>query len=340
MRGSISGGGDPGAHFLDLVVGEHAGQDVGAHIQRALAVDAGDGVHLRPGQAIDEVADRHLALGRGHAQAVELVDIAVLVGEAGDDVDLVVALIRPVVAELEAAGDQLNRVADAGDVDAIARRLGAVDVDLPFDAGNRPRILDAHQAIHLVQMSAQRGDGGLEQGRIARRELHIDGLAGRRAGFLVARLHMDAGQALGALEDLRDDLGRGPALIPFGELDIDGADRVLRQVLAADIAGGGLGDGIDGLELVMLGLHGQDLVLDLAHQLVAFVDRQIAAAMDLQQRRLRFDLGEELDALAEHEVGNVDDDQKFDARQPVSSPAGRSPNRPGGHSVRSNRASS
>ncbi len=159
-------GAQPGLDRLEFVVGQNVGFHIGLDIDDTHAVDAMHQGQLRLGGAFDEVAERDRAARDRDAQLVEFADVAHLRGEARDDVDLVVGIVRPVVAELEAAGHQLDHVADRGDVEAVFGRFGAIDVQLPFDAGDRPRILDVHQARHGLQLLAHDVGGGLQRDEI------------------------------------------------------------------------------------------------------------------------------------------------------------------------------
>ena len=71
----------------------------------------------------------------------------------------------------------------------------------------------------------------VEPGRIGRRQLHLDRLAGRRAGFRHAHLDVDAGNAGHRDAQFVEDLVRRLALAPVDELVLDDADHVLGDVL-------------------------------------------------------------------------------------------------------------
>ena len=99
--------GDLGQHRIDLYTAvevglhEHGPAHVGAHDRRG--GEAGITGH--------ETADRHVAGTRRDAQFGQRVDAAAVGGKAHADVDLVVGIVRPVGAELDAVGDQLDDAA-------------------------------------------------------------------------------------------------------------------------------------------------------------------------------------------------------------------------------------
>src|SRR3546814_734155 len=100
--------------------------------------------------AVDEVGDRHQPGRRLDADVVELPDGAVLHRQAHHDVDLLAAVVRPVLADLHAVGDHAHVAADQADVGAELGRLGAVDRQLPLDAGNLGAVLHVDEAAHGV----------------------------------------------------------------------------------------------------------------------------------------------------------------------------------------------
>ena len=239
-----------------------------------------------------------------HPQIVDLVEAAAVGREAHQDVDRLVAVDRPVFGRLEAVGDELHRAADGVDAGAVFRGLRLVDLDLPVDAGQRLAV------VEIADVAARRQDGrdllggGRQHGRIERAELHLDRLAGRRAGARRRHLDQDAGNVGGLGADGVHDLVRRRSHAPVGELELDDADRVLGQLahaarLLADA-------GVDGLEAV----EREHALLDLGDQAVLLVEREVAAGMHDHLAVVGLDAGEELDAAAELAVGHLHRDQQ------------------------------
>jgi hypothetical protein len=206
----------------------------------------------------------------------------------------------------KATRDKLDHVADRGNVDAVFRGLGAVDIQFPFYAGNRTRVLHVDEARHGFEFLAHDIGGRFQGYEVGRRQLHEHGLAAARAAFLFGQLDPDAGDGRGARADVVEYGVDLAALVPVAELQRDGADDIFCQLLAAGAAADvGLGHAVDAAQLVMLTVHGKDLALDRLHQVVALVHGHVAARMDLDLRDLRLDVGEELDAGVEiHERHN------------------------------------
>ena len=65
------------------------------------------------------------------------------------DVDFVVRVVGSVFADLQSVRDELHRHTDLRHVGAEHRRLGAIDVELPLDAGHRARVVDVAKPVHL-----------------------------------------------------------------------------------------------------------------------------------------------------------------------------------------------
>ena len=221
-------------------------------------------------------------------------------GEARHDVDLVIGIVRPVVAELEAAGHQLDHIADGGDVEAVFRGLGAIDIQLPLDAGDGAGILHVDQAGHGFKLLAHDIGRRLQRQEVGRGQLDGDGLSGARTAILLGELDPDTRNGGGAFPDLRENGVDLAPLVPIAEFQRDRADHVFRQLLAAGApADIGLGDAVDAAQLLMLAVDREDFSLDGFHQIVALIDRHVAAGMDLNLGALRLGLREELDAGVE-----------------------------------------
>ena len=131
-----------------------------------------------------------------------------------------------------------------------------------------------------------------QQFGVAGAKLHLHRFADRRAGFRLAGLDIDAGEAGCPRADIGQDLvGRAP-LFPLVELDGDLADDVLGDILPV---AGAAGARVHRREFARQSQH---LNLDLAHQGVFLEDRQIAARMHHDDGLLGFDVGEEFQSFA------------------------------------------
>ena len=114
------------------------------------------------GLACHEGANGHVAGPGRDAQVRELVEAALVRGEAHADVDLLVRIVGPVGADLDAVGHQLDDAADEADTSAPKRgRLRAVHLQPPLDAGQRPRVLGVEHAGLLRDDLADLVDGVL-----------------------------------------------------------------------------------------------------------------------------------------------------------------------------------
>ena len=157
-------------------------------------------------------------------------------GIARPDLDLLVGVVGPVFAHLDAVGHELDRGADLGKIGAENRRLRPVDGDLPLDARHGPAVLDIDEAIDLAHCLEDQHQRRLEPRRIVRTEYDLHRLADRRTGVGRAGLDQDAGELGGPLADFREDFRRRGARLPVGELELVDADNVLCQLLAQPFA--------------------------------------------------------------------------------------------------------
>src|SRR5690606_8762824 len=236
---------------------------------------------------------------------VETVEIAVRGREPDADVDLVVGIVRAVVADQDAVRHELDRVADRRDIRAEARGFGAVDGKPPFDARNRPAIGDIDQARHAIEMRANLRDRlGQELGP-PRRYLDLDWLAGRRSRVLLLGLDDDPGDIAGALPDFAQDLRGRPPQLPIDVTELDAADQIF-FVLAAEANARAR---VDRLDL----RHAENALLDLPDERIALGDRKIAPCADLDCRLRRLDGREELEPAAERGIRRVYADEKHGA---------------------------
>ena len=193
----------------------------------AVAADAVDVTDARRRNALDEIADRHVAGGGVDAQVVDLVEAPAILREAQQDIDLLVGFRGPIFGDLHAVGDELHRGADTADARAVFRGFRLVDLDAPVDAGQRQAVVEIADVGALRQNRGDLFRRRRQQLRIERAELDLDRLAGRRAGARAGDLGQDAGNIRGLLADLVHDLVRGGARLPVGEFELDDADRVL-----------------------------------------------------------------------------------------------------------------
>ena len=150
------------------------------------------------------MADRGL-----HAQIVDLVEAAPLGREPHQDVDRLVAVDRAVFGRLEPVGDELDGAADRVDAGAVFGRLGLVDLDAPVDAGERLAVVEIADVARAGEDRRDLLGRRRQHRRIERGELHLDRLAGRRAGARRRHLDQDAGDVGGLRADRVHDLVRG-----------------------------------------------------------------------------------------------------------------------------------
>ena len=80
--------------------------------------------------------------------------------------------------------------------------LGAVDLDFPFDPGNRPAVLDIDEAGQCIEIPADQRHGLFEDGGIAPADFELDIFPDRWPGLFLSRFHRDSGDARGCIEDL------------------------------------------------------------------------------------------------------------------------------------------
>ena len=182
--------------------------------------------HLLRRHALYERIDRHEPVRCRDTQFVKLRQAAVLRRVAHADLDLVVTVIGPILADHDAVGDQLHHRADERDVRAESCRLGAIYLDLPFDAGQRPAVLDIRECRVLREYCAQIVDCIDNEIAIARREFDEYRLALRRAGVGLACLDRDARQVSRLRAYLGQDFVGSSAFVPVDEVERQGADLI------------------------------------------------------------------------------------------------------------------
>ena len=92
------------------------------------------------------------------------------------------AVVGTVFADQDAVGDKLHRRADGLRIGAEAAGDVAVDVEIPFDAGQRTRVFDVAQLRSCLSICVRIVVGDLGERRIVvRRDVDHHVLAGRRA---------------------------------------------------------------------------------------------------------------------------------------------------------------
>src|SRR6185436_17252969 len=97
----------------------HAFGQVRGHRHHAVAADAVDIADALRGNALHEIADRHIADGRVDAQIVDLVEAPAIARKAQQDIDLLVGFGRTIFGDLHAIGDELHGAADITDAHAV-----------------------------------------------------------------------------------------------------------------------------------------------------------------------------------------------------------------------------
>ena len=170
---------------------------------------------------LDERADGHESVRRRDSQFIELCEAAAIRRVAYADIDFLVAVVRPVLADEYAIGNQLYHRADESDVGAEAGGLGAVHLDLPFDTGQRPTILDIGHGRMLFEHGPDLRNRAFDKRIVACAELDVDRLALGRAGVRRTCLDRDTGEIGGAITNLGQYFVRLAALVPV--------DKVQRQ---------------------------------------------------------------------------------------------------------------
>ncbi len=107
-----------------------------------------------------------------------------------------------------------------------------------------------------------------------------------------ARLHHDAGKMAGSFADILENRVCRATLLPVLELHLDGADHILRYILLA--LRRAARTGVKCFKIIKF----QDFVFNLTNQRILLVSRHVAARMNIDKCHFRFDLREELDAVA------------------------------------------
>ena len=253
------------------------------------------------GPHVDEVRDRHLAVGRAQPQLRQFVERAFFFRQANDDVDFVFGIVRPVLADLDAIGDELHHGTDSRNAGIVAACFLAIDGDFPFDAGQGTAVLDILQVLLAVEEGANPADLLGQQVIIVRCQLQANVLAGGWPALKLADFHLDAANIGGALADFLEDFRR---LAPFGvvgEFDLHDDQNVGRHVLrcgkidpaaATATAGGGCRqhDVVDAGNL-------QHFTLDLDTDVADVLAGKIAPRLNENRGDVRFLVDEELDAF-------------------------------------------
>lgn len=167
---------------------------VGSNELHDLAVDAFDDVNVGDGGALDEVGNRHAPARGRDLQIVEGADATRGRGIPHADVHDFVGGIGAVLAHPESVGDKLHRDADERDVCVVEGGLGTVDVEFPFDAGQRTRVVDVAQPGHpRVHVVPDCGYDRVEKCLLLGGELDLDRFADRRTSLGFPDLDRDAG---------------------------------------------------------------------------------------------------------------------------------------------------
>ena len=133
-----------------------------------------------------------------------------MIGKARANVDFVVDILRPITAEFHPHRGQPHGRADGGNVGAVLRRLGAIDVEHPVDARQRQAVFDIDETADLGQCGFDaQGHGGQQRG-IARRQFDLYRLAGGRTMLLLVGVDDDPGDGLSTPTDfVQDPIGLG-----------------------------------------------------------------------------------------------------------------------------------
>ena len=203
-------------------------------------------------------------------------------GKADDDVQLLVAIVGPVGADIQPLGDHLDEPADYRHVGAEAARLLMVDLQFPFDARNRAAVLDIAQAFHLLDPRAYQVDQRVQTFPVVRGQLDMDRFADRRSAFLFPGLDDDARDIGAARLDVSQNFVGRPALVPLDEIQRNRADYIFSFLGAAfPLAAGG----IDGDELTLFLGDIQHMGFDPGNEFVLLQGRQVAARMNLHHWR-------------------------------------------------------
>jgi hypothetical protein len=135
---------------------------------------------LRPRLARDEIGDRHQAHVGAHADAVELLYVAKGGRQARHDVDFLLGAVGAVLAQLGPVGDHAHVAADQRHVGAELRGLGSIDPQLPFDAGDRPAVLDIDEIAEFGHGLGDAGRGRCDQFGQIGADLDLNRFADRR----------------------------------------------------------------------------------------------------------------------------------------------------------------
>ena len=106
-------------------------------------------------------------------------------------------------------------------------------------------------------------------------------------------LHIDPGDSGHIDTDILANLGGSASGVPFGKLDLDGADEVSRILIAP------ARPRVDRCDFIIV----EQPFLDLPHQRVFFKDRKVVPRTDLYLGKVRLYRREKADAVAKLAIG-------------------------------------
>ena len=223
--------------------------------------------------------------------------------QAQHDIHRIIAACRAVFRQFQPRGDHLHHRPNRPWRGPIARRLATIHAQLPVDAGQGQAVRHVNHIRYRRDPARQIGRQIVQTSRIIRRKAQLNGFSGWRAGLGHRNLDIHAGNTDHGRAQIVEDLIGVLALAPVDEFILNDANRIGRTFVSGPTPG--TNTGVDGF----YPWPAQDPRLGQLHQCILFMDRQVAARLDIQQPILRFDVGEELYPLADLAIDHRNGDQ-------------------------------
>ena len=199
-------------------------------------------------------------------------------------------------------------MADGENVDAIATRRLAVDIEVPLNARRRPVVLDIDDLRVGRELGLDQVRGRIQRFRIVAPHLDLDGLSGGRTLLGCPHLGLNAGDignaAFNLCGKLRTLQAQANPFLVLYKLHLQGPDGVVRCAEStANAATAGAGTHEKGLNP----LHPLKAGLDLLNEGVLGRSIQVAPRFHIDLYALRILVEEELDPMGR--LGEPDADQ-------------------------------
>ena len=136
-------------YFLQFIIRQHPRSWISPNVDYPVTIDTLNRAYLGLGFSCNEAADRDRAINSADADGIQLANSAVFQGITNSDIHFFLAIVRSVIPHEDSVSNQLDGSPYFSHVGSQHGCLGTIDVDLPFDSGNRPGIIDVDETGHI-----------------------------------------------------------------------------------------------------------------------------------------------------------------------------------------------